>query len=152
MAHEKKKVIEREPWNPATTNLEVPVVGCVVQRGVIVQPLGVDFCACSQQLLCHVVVSPVACLVQRRPACKQTDTERWASPSWRGSETEKSKKIHHGCLHQEPAARPCSSGSSAGPAPPSPRGAPRAVRPPARNGTALAKLKAKFWLGNWEAC
>lgn len=89
MAHEKKKVTEREPWNPATTNLEVPVVGCVVQRGVIVQPLGVDFCTCSQQLLCHVVVSPVACLVQRRPACEQTDTERWASPSWRGSEREK---------------------------------------------------------------
>lgn len=70
-----KKVTRTQLGNPAKTHLEVPVIGCIVQRGVVIQPLGVDFGARSEQLLCHIVVTPVARLVQCCPACKQRDTQ-----------------------------------------------------------------------------
>lgn len=78
----KKKIIKKNnPQRPAKTNLEVPVVCCIVQGGVVVQPLGVDFGACSKQLLCNIVVTPVARLVQCCPACKQTQLQNQASHS-----------------------------------------------------------------------
>lgn len=46
------------------------VVGCVMERSVIIQTLGVDLCSGCQQLLCHIIVPPVARLMQCSPALK----------------------------------------------------------------------------------
>lgn len=46
------------------------IVGRVVERSVIIQTLGVDLCSGCQQLLRHIVVAPVARLVQGGPTGK----------------------------------------------------------------------------------
>lgn len=53
-------------------HLVVPVVGGVMQGGVVIQALGVHFRPRGQQLLGDVVVAAVTRLMQRRPAWKQT--------------------------------------------------------------------------------
>lgn len=50
----------------------MPVVGGIVQGGVVIQALGVHFRPRGQQLLGDVVVAAVTRLMQRCPAWKQT--------------------------------------------------------------------------------
>lgn len=71
---------ERCPRRPAGppgdvqggAHLVVPVVGGIVQGGVVIQALGVHFRPRGQQLLGDVVVAAVTRLMQRCPAWKQT--------------------------------------------------------------------------------
>lgn len=46
------------------------VVGRIVERSVIIQTLGVDLRSGCQQLLCHIIVAPVARLMQGSPTSK----------------------------------------------------------------------------------
>lgn len=54
-----------------STYLEVTVVGCIMQGGVIIQALGVYLRPGSQELFCHIIVTSIACLMQGRPTYKQ---------------------------------------------------------------------------------
>lgn len=51
-----------------------------MQRGVVIQALGVDFSTRSKELLRDIVVTAVARLVQCRPACEHRNTEQGRHP------------------------------------------------------------------------
>lgn len=50
--------------------LEMSIVGRIMERSVIIQTLGVDLCSGCQQLLRHIIVAPVARLMQGGPTGK----------------------------------------------------------------------------------